>query len=206
MNKFFLIAAALFFLSTLIAQDLDYRILKNINKTEMPCWDKTMRGVSFSVYPVMPVSVIGIWSQGYFTKNKAMMRNGYKSAVSIGFALATTTALKYLINRKRPFNQYPNDIIQRDEAGLASFPSGHSTAAFATATAISLSYKKWYVTVPSYLYAGFVGYSRMRLGVHYPTDVLAGALIGAGSGFLVWKIDKMINKSKAKTPELTIFD
>ncbi len=196
MDRKFSIIFLLFFVNIVFSQDLDYRILKTLNQTEMPCWDKTMKGVSFSVYPVMPVSVIGIWSHGYFTKDKEMMRNGYKSAITIGFALATTTGLKYLVNRTRPFKEYPNDIIQRDNVGLASFPSGHTTAAFATATAMSLSYKKWYVTVPSYLYAGFVGYSRMRLGVHYPTDVLGGMIIGIGAGLLTWKLDKIINRKK----------
>ncbi|MDX2172343.1 MAG: phosphatase PAP2 family protein [Bacteroidota bacterium] len=173
---------------------LDYRLLKSINSGEMPCWDKTMKGVSFSVYPIMPLSVIGIWSNGYFTKNEAMMRNGYKSAITIGLALATTTGLKYVVNRTRPFARYPNDIIQRDLVGPYSFPSGHTTAAFATATAISFSYKKWYLVLPSYAYAGFVGYSRMRLGVHYPSDVLGGAIIGIGAGLLTWKLDKLLNK------------
>ena len=193
MKKVVLIILCLSALKT-IAQtnNLDYSILKSINAKEMPIWDKTMRGVSFSIYPVMPVSVIGIWSHGYFTKNDVMKRNGYKSAITIGFALSITTGLKYVVNRPRPFTQYPNDIIQRDKVGPYSFPSGHTTAAFATATAISLSYKKWYVTLPSFAYAGFVGYSRTRLGVHYPSDVLAGALIGIGAGLITWKLDKWI--------------
>jgi membrane-associated phospholipid phosphatase len=102
--------------------------------------------------------------------------------------------LKVIVKRDRPFVTYPNDIIQRTKVSSFSFPSGHTTSAFATATALSLSTKKWQVIVPSYLYAGFVGYSRMRLGVHYPSDVLAGALIGTATGFLVWKIDKWIRK------------
>lgn len=194
MNKVIFIFLHLFTLNLISQSNLDYRLLKSINTGEMPCWDKTMKGVSFSVYPIMPLSVVGIWSNGYYTKNEAMMRNGYKSALTIGFALATTTGLKYAVNRTRPFAQYPNDIIQRDHVGPYSFPSGHTTAAFATATAISLSYKKWYVTLPSYTYAGLVGYSRMRLGVHYPSDVLGGAIIGIGAGLLTWKLDKLLNK------------
>jgi membrane-associated phospholipid phosphatase len=174
--------------------NLDFKLLKSLNSGELPIWDKTMKGVSFSVYPAMPLSVIGIYSQGYITKNDVMMRNGCKSAVAIGLALATTTGLKYVVNRTRPFTKYPNDIIQRDNVGPYSFPSGHTTAAFATATAISLSYKKWYITVPSFVYAGFVGYSRMRLGVHYPSDVLGGVLVGVGAGLLTWRLDKLINK------------
>ena len=185
---FFILTNTSFF-----AQNADLSMLKSINAKEMPVWDKTMKGVSFSVYPVMPASVIGIWSHGYFTKNEVMTRNAYKSALSIGLAIGLTTGLKYAVNRTRPFTDYPDDIVKRDEVGPYSFPSGHTTAAFATATAMSLSYKKWYVTVPSYIYAGFVGYSRMRLGVHYPSDVLGGAIIGIGAGFLTWQLDKAIN-------------
>jgi undecaprenyl-diphosphatase len=178
----------------LTSQSIDLKILKSVNQNEMPCWDKTMRGTSFSIYPIMPTTVIGIWSQGYFTNNKVMMRNAYKSAISIAIAITSTSALKFAINRTRPYNKYPNDIIKRDNAGPYSFPSGHTTAAFATATAMSLSYNKWYITIPSFAYAGFVGYSRMRLGMHYGTDVFGGIIIGVGSGLITWKIDKLLNK------------
>lgn len=188
-----ILAIIILITTSVVSQNADINMLRSINAKEMPVWDRTMKGVSFSVYPVMPGSVIGIWSHGYFTKNEVMTRNAYKSALSIGLALGLTTGLKYAVNRTRPFADYPDDIVRRDEVGPYSFPSGHSTAAFATATAMSLSYKKWYVTVPSYLYAGFVGYSRMRLGVHYPSDVLGGAIIGIGAGFLTWQLDKAIN-------------
>jgi undecaprenyl-diphosphatase len=194
MAKKNLILFILFTGSFFQSQNLDYKVLKTLNQTDMPCWDKTMKGVSFSVYPAMPVSVVGIWTHGYINKDDVMMRNGYKSAMSIAFAVGVTTGLKYVVNRTRPFTEYPNDIIKRDHAGPYSFPSGHTTAAFATATAVSLSYKKWYVTVPAYAYASLVGYSRMRLGMHYGTDVLGGMLIGIGSGLLTWQLDKAFNK------------
>lgn len=160
----------------------------------MPMWDKSMRGVSHTVNPLIPATIIGIWSDGYFRKDKVMMRNGYKSAISIGLAAITSAGLKLAINRPRPARQYPQDIIPRTHAGPYSFPSGHSTSAFAMATALTLSYREWYVALPAYVYAGFVGYSRMRLGVHFPSDVLGGMLIGIGSGFLVWKLDAVLNK------------
>jgi len=195
MKKNSFILFILFFSLHFYSQNLDYKVLKTMNQSDMPCWDKTMKGVSFSVYPAMPVSVVGIWTHGFITKDEVMMRNGYKSAVTIAFAVAVTSGLKYTVNRTRPYTEYPNDIIQRGKTeGPYSFPSGHTTAAFATATAVSLSYKKWYVTVPAYAYAGLVGYSRMRLGMHYGTDVLGGMLIGIGSGLLTWQLDKAFNK------------
>ena len=118
-----------------------------------------------------------------------------KTGVAIGLNVLLTSGLKYAINRPRPFAQYPNDIVQRDHVGKYSFPSGHTSTAFATATALTLSTKKWYVAVPSYAYACAVGYSRMRLGVHFPSDVLGGIVVGIGSSLLVFQIDKWLQKN-----------
>jgi membrane-associated phospholipid phosphatase len=76
-------------------------------------------------------------------------------------------------------------------------PSGHTSSAFSTATSLSLNFRKWYVVAPAYTYAAAVGYSRMYLGVHYPSDVLVGALLGSGTAYLTWKINKKLqNKRK----------
>ncbi len=48
--------------------------------------------------------------------------------------------------------------------------------------------------MPAYAYAATVGYSRMYLGVHYPSDVLGGALVGAGSSLLTWELQRLLNK------------
>ena len=184
------------FSTSSFSQNADMRIVRTFNAKEMPIWDKTMEGVSFSVYPAMPLTVGGIWAYGYFNKDKEMMRNGYKSALAIGLANGISYGIKVAVKRDRPFVTYPNDIKQRTHVGPLSFPSGHTTAAFATATALTLSTKKWQFALPAYTYAGFVAYSRMRLGVHYPTDVLGGMVIGIGSGLLTWQIDKWIRGSK----------
>ncbi|HMX78072.1 MAG TPA: phosphatase PAP2 family protein, partial [Chitinophagaceae bacterium] len=70
--------------------------------------------------------------------------------------------------------------------------------AFATATSLTLITKKWYVAVPAYSWASLVGYSRMYLGVHYPADVLGGALLGTGSAFLSYKINQWLHPEKKK--------
>ncbi len=174
------------------SQSIDYRILKSINQNEHSAWDKTMNTVSNSVFPIMlatPISLIGV---GYAQNNQTILRDGFKSAISIGLNAALTSGLKLAVNRKRPFVKYPNDIIQRTHVGKYSFPSGHTSNAFAAATALTLSSKKWYVAVPSYAYACLVGYSRMRLGVHFPSDVLGGMVIGIGASLLVFQADKWL--------------
>lgn len=179
----------------LSAQDsLDFRMLKAINKNEHLQFDKSMRLTSQSIYPVMLVAPSTLYLNGFVNDDKVMMRNGIKSASSIGLNFLLTAGLKTAFKRDRPFVQYPNDIIKRDKVGYSSFPSGHTSSAFATATALTLSTKKWYIAVPSYAYACGVGYSRMRLGVHFPSDVLGGMIIGIGSSLLIWQVDQWIQK------------
>jgi undecaprenyl-diphosphatase len=62
-----------------------------------------------------------------------------------------------------------------------SFPSGHTAAAFAMATLVSFHFP--ILTLPVIIWALLVGFSRIYLGVHYPTDILAGIVIGVTSGF-----------------------
>lgn len=177
------------------AQSLDFSMLRAINKNEYPNWDKSMKITSHSIYPIMVAAPGSLLLTGYIKDDKIMMRNGVKTGISIGFSALLSTGLKYAINRPRPFVQYPNDIIKRTDVGPYSFPSGHTTTAFATATALTLSTKKWYVAVPSYAYACAVGYSRLRLGVHFPSDVLGGVVLGIGSSLLVFQIDKWLQKN-----------
>lgn len=163
-----------------------------------------MEYTSASVYPAMVIAPGALFITGAINKDKALIRSGIKTCIAFGVNVVVTTGLKYAVSRERPYNAHPNDIIKRTSTGPYSFPSGHTSIAFSMATSMTLTTKKWYVAVPCYAYAGAVGYSRMRLGVHYPSDVLAGALIGAGSSWLVWKVDKWINKRKPASVPISL--
>jgi membrane-associated phospholipid phosphatase len=195
MRKIHTFILLLAFGSSSFSQSLDFTMLRSINKNDHPDWDKTMRITSTSIYPVMVAAPASLLLSGYMNEDKVMMRNGVKTIAAIGLTVLLTTGLKYSFKRERPFQQYPNDIVKRDDVGGFSFPSGHTSVSFATATALTLSTKKWYVAVPAYLYACFVGYSRMRLGVHFPSDVLGGVVVGIGSSLLVWQVDKWLKKN-----------
>ena len=83
--------------------------------------------------------------------------------------------MKQTIRRKRPLD---------NRLGNPAFPSGHTAYAFATATILSHQYPRW--RIPLYIGASLVGLSRIYLGRHYASDVVAGASLGTVTGMIVW--------------------
>jgi len=187
----------LFCMTFVNAQNNDINILRDLNVDRNKNLDPTFKLITNSAVPISVVTPIIIYSVGLLKKDSAVK----KQAIFIGEAFLVnafiTTALKHTIKRDRPFKTYP-DIDQAASTVGYSFPSGHTSSAFATATSLSLAYHKWYVIAPSFVWASAVGYSRMHLGVHYPSDVVAGAIIGSGSAYLSYKMNKWINKKRSK--------
>jgi len=193
-----LIIVALFFTDVSNAQNFDINTLRNINLNRNQALDPTFKIVSNSDSPISIGAPILIYSIGLINKNDDLKKKGVFIGETFLVNAFITTALKYSIKRDRPFVTYP-EIEKLSSGGSGSFPSGHTSEAFAMATSLSIAFPKWYFIVPSFVWASAVGYSRMDLGVHYPTDVLAGAIIGAGSAYLSYKLNKWINRKKGKS-------
>jgi membrane-associated phospholipid phosphatase len=195
MKLFFLIISTLIVSFNAFSQNVDIDILKNINLNRNKNLDPTYRFITNSAAPISIACPIIIFSVGAIQKDSSLKRKGLYIGESILLATFITTALKYGVNRTRPFVTYPY-LEKETSGGSPSFPSGHTSDAFATATSLSIAFPKWYVIAPSFLWASAVGYSRMDLGVHYPSDVLAGAVVGAGSAYLCYKVNKWLFKKR----------
>lgn len=109
-----------------------------------------------------------------------VQKAGVESAVTLIVSQGITYTLKMLLGRERPYNVLKDlntyNIILKDY----SFPSGHTSASFSIATIIAFNMPQlsWFAIICALL----VGISRIYLAVHYPTDVLAGIIIGVGTG------------------------
>ncbi len=97
---------------------------------------------------------------------------------SVGIAVAATYAIKYLVNRDRP--DFANPL---EKISSPSFPSAHSSASFAPVPVLHSNLKKLWI-----LFAVFVAFSRAYLGVHYISDIIAGAILGNAIGDLAARV------------------
>ena len=100
------------------------------------------------------------------------------AALSAGLALAIGKVISELVDRARPFVAEPHQVhLFISHSPDPSFPSDHATAAFAIATAIVLRKRAWGAVM--LVAATVLSIGRVALGVHYPSDVVAGAALGA---------------------------
>ena len=177
------------------AQNFDIDWLRSLNHNESQFKNDLFHFTSHSVTIVNIAAPVGVFAAGLAKKDKQLQLNAAYMVGAYALSSVVTHGLKFTVNRDRPFVTYP-DIIKKDEGGSSSFPSGHTSAAFATATSMSLYFPKWYVIVPAYAWATTVGVGRIYQGVHYPTDVFAGAVVGPGSAYLTYKFQHWMDKRK----------
>jgi membrane-associated phospholipid phosphatase len=191
-----LLPVFLLFLSiTGYTQNADIRILSEINLGRNTHLDNTFRAITNTAGPVAFGTPVVLFAVSLVKDDSVLRKKSIYIGASVLSSAILTSILKYSINRPRPYITYPF-IEQAASGGSPSFPSGHTSTAFAFATSVSIAWPKWYIIVPSYVWAGAVAYSRMDLGVHYPSDVLAGAIIGAGSAFLCYQGQKWLNRRR----------
>jgi len=195
MRKSVLLIVAISLSLPLLCQNVDIDLLKKINLERNTNLDRTFQYITDSAaiiaYGLLAIILLG----AFIYKNTVHKRKAITIGASVLLSAIVASILKHTVNRSRPFDVY-NFIQKVSDGGSPSIPSGHTTDAFAIATAICLAYPKWYIILSAFLWAFAVGYSRMDLGVHYPSDVLTGALIGSGVSLLCYKIDDRLKKAQ----------
>lgn len=197
MNKVIGFFVFFFCVSTINAQNVDIDVLKKININRNTSLDGTFKSISQSAVPISVATPILIYTLGMINNDSVAKQKALFIGETFLASAFITVVSKKIIKTDRPYDTYTMIQPVVSEASY-SMPSGHTSTAFATATSLSLAYPKWYVVAPSFVWAGAIGYSRMHLGVHYPSDVLAGALVGSGSAYLTYKANQWINKKRKK--------
>ena len=123
-------------------------------------------------------------------------RAALAAVLSAGLGLAIGKVISELVDRARPFVADPHGVhLFSGHAADPGFPSDHATAAFAIAVAILLRKRGW--GIAALIAAAVLSVGRVALGVHYPSDVLAGAALGSAAALLLWappprtKVDRL---------------
>ena len=164
----------------------DKAMLLLLNRQRSPVgdiiWLNLTNATGFIAYGTAIVAL----TLSIFTGNKALKTKGFAIAVAGVFSLLASTALKYIVHRPRPFNVLKT-IQVLGPAGGWSYPSGHTCDAFFLAAILFLIFpnRKWLIFT-AYSWAILVGFSRIYLGAHYPSDVLGGIAIGSSMSVLAY--------------------
>ena len=132
---------------------------------------------------------------------KKTRKAGLASALALIIGtLITNVAIKNVVARVRPYEVIQELELMIEKQKDFSFPSGHTYASFASAFAIykckEVFPKKW--RIAAMVLATLIALSRLYVGVHYPTDVLGGLIVGLFSGWAGWKIEELIMKKRAE--------
>ncbi len=160
---------------------LDRVVAEAVSKTPTPTLDPFIRRLSrASDYK-------GLWLATSAVMSAFDGRRGRQAAFRCLASVGVTSVMadyvaKVAFKRARPAaSSVPQERVGRRPTS-SSFPSGHTASAFAFATAFGREYPL--LQLPITALAAAVGYSRVHTGVHYPSDVLAGAVIGSGTAAL----------------------
>jgi membrane-associated phospholipid phosphatase len=159
------------------AERLDVAVYAAIARSSSPTLDRALSRLSRAAdYSRLSLSAAAVLALAGGREGRRAAVNGLSSIAVT--AAVVNLALKPFARRRRPDRIAQEVPVARDVRmpGSRSFPSGHAAAAFAFAHGVGHVLPT--AAVPLRALAALVAYSRVHTGVHYPADVLAGALIG----------------------------
>ncbi|MBS7564637.1 phosphatase PAP2 family protein [Mucilaginibacter sp. Bleaf8] len=195
--KFKLIVLTLLLQASIVhSQNWDVNLLNKLNPNgggESRGW----RMLSNNAVVISAATPFTMFAVGALTHNQNLKHNALTAGAALIGNTLITYGMKDALQRQRPYVTWANEITpQGKPAGGYSFPSGHTSTVFNIATSLSLSVPKWYVIAPAFTFATATAYSRMYRGAHYPSDVLGGIIVGAGSSYLTFKMQKLMYRNR----------
>lgn len=176
-----------------------------LNETELPIlwWIREHLTHPF-LDTVMPY-ISSLAHSGEFWILLALILLCFKKTRKAGMAMGIAMACGYLIGnmgmknlfaRTRPYDVTEVELLVAKLHDF-SFPSGHTLVSFEAATALTVYHRRW--GIAALVLATVIALSRLYLFVHYPTDVLAGALLGVGIGLAAcWVTNRLWDRKKVK--------
>lgn len=177
--------------------NFDVKLFRTINNSRSQFKNDLFNVFDRSMLPVTLLMPASMFIYGRSAKKTYDENTSYLLAGAIVSDAVVTLGVKFITKRPRPKDKLYDVYSKEELADKYSFPSGHAGMSFASATMFALRYPKYpQVYAPIYAWALLIAYGRPYFGMHYPTDVLAGAVIGTGSSILIYSLRKELFKLK----------
>ncbi len=184
-NKITLIVSAVFIAFSFL---LDKLIIQLINVIEYPILFKLFYIITLLGEPYVYIWIILFLTIALIINNHSIK----KFIITIIVGAVSEFILKTIINRPRPFEAL--NVSSTVSTSMSSFPSGHTMMFFVMIPYLTNKFPK--ITIPLWTISILVGFSRIYLGVHYFSDVVAGAIIGYFIGLMILQIgEKNVKKN-----------
>ncbi|MCQ2113577.1 MAG: phosphatase PAP2 family protein [Bacteroidaceae bacterium] len=188
-------------------QNIDNELIIAFNSNGNPVWD-VFWWIYTSAYAWIPLAFVLLFYICYFQIRNSVRSNQKEAWKQVAFATLAfafmfllcdqipASVIKPLVARLRPSHN-PDlmgrlTLINGYTGGLFGFPSNHACNDFGCAMLLTLFFRRWKTSCVAFLWAAGSCYSRMYLGVHYPTDILVGALLGVLFAFIVYRLYRKI--------------
>lgn len=184
--------------NTGITDDFNKHLFRIINYNRSQLKDDVLLGFSKSAFPMAVLMPLSTFSYGRICNKTFDENTGYLLAASEVTNFILTYTAKILFKEPRPY-EVLRGISKYTNLPLDpfAFPSAHTSFAFTLATTFALRYPKYPQSyIPMYVWGIMVAYSRPYLGVHYPVDVLGGAVIAAISSVSMYSLRNQLFKFK----------
>jgi undecaprenyl-diphosphatase len=189
-------------------EHLDQRLFLLINSFNSPFWDNVMYSISGKVIWAPLYLAILIWI-GFRYKRKFPVILLFVILAVILADQLSVQLFKEVFHRLRPCHEPAlagmAHLVKGECGGLYGFVSSHASNSFNVALLSLMFIKQRWYSISILLWASVIGYSRIYLGVHYPGDVICGALLGSLIGWGIYKLyeltdNKVLKKKGPPTP------